>query len=130
MFCILPACTAQKAHFRLKVITWPFFCHSLLINLLTDDQRGGPQKTWEIWRGLGSKFLEIYWRIEGRRGVKKRKICSGNNFYRCSPMNLQFKSWWTTNYFTYKFHSHLALDWYHFDPHNLLAPYSALYWTR
>ena len=27
---ILPACSAQKAHFRLKMITWPDFCHSLL----------------------------------------------------------------------------------------------------
>jgi hypothetical protein len=71
------------------VITWPFFCHSLLINLLTDDQGWSTKDVGNLegaWLKIPRNLLKDR-RKEGCQ--KKRKICSGNNFYRCSP--------WTCN---------------------------------
>ena len=42
---MLPACIAQMAHFRLKMITWPLFCHSLFnISLVETQQMGLARK--------------------------------------------------------------------------------------
>ena len=61
-FSTFPTCTAQKAHFWLKMITWPGFCHSLINISLTKSIRLLPKsEVFQriLWNGMMASLQNL-----------------------------------------------------------------------